>query len=102
MRHANWLNVTGPLQVRAMPNVSAIAGGSLTLMCPVGGWPADQVSWFRNATKLPVNHRQKVFPNGTLQVSELNELLDGGQYACQARQGRQLASSQTHVTIKSE
>lgn len=38
-----------------------------------------------DSTKLPANHRQKVFSNGTLLISELNEASDGGQYACQAK-----------------
>lgn len=123
LRHAAWLNVSGPAYVRPMPNVSTIAGGSLAIMCPVGGWPIEQISWFKNGTRLPTNHRQKVFPNGTLLISELNELLDAGLYTCQAKSaapgpgtgtaaglfsssaataGEVLASNQVHVIIKSK
>jgi len=48
LRHSAWFNVTGPPVVRPMPNVSAIAGQSLSLMCPVGGWPIEQISWFQS------------------------------------------------------
>lgn len=48
LRHSAWLNVTGPAHIRPMPNVSAIAGGSLSIMCPVGGWPIEQISWFQS------------------------------------------------------
>ena len=48
LRHSAWLNVTGPAFVRPMPNVSTIAGGSLAIMCPVGGWPIEQISWFKS------------------------------------------------------
>lgn len=108
LRHAAWLNVTGAPFVRPMPNVSTIAGGSLTIMCPAGGWPIEQIAWFKNGTKLPSNHRQKLSANGTLVINELNENLDAGSYSCQAKsagsggEAETTASNQVHVTIKSE
>ena len=48
LRHAAWLNVTGPAHIRPMSSVSAIAGGSLTIMCPAGGWPIEQIGWFQS------------------------------------------------------
>lgn len=52
-------------------------------------------------TKLPLNHRQKLFPNGTLVINELNEISDRGQYSCQAKNlDGQLAKSDVHITIK--
>ena len=35
--------------------------------------------------RLPYNHRQKVFPNGTLTVNELERVTDEGLYTCIAR-----------------
>lgn len=48
LRHFAWLNVTGAPTVRPMPNISAIAGQSMSVMCPVGGWPIDQISWYQS------------------------------------------------------
>lgn len=31
-----------------MGNLGAIAGRSLAIMCPVGGWPVDQITWFQS------------------------------------------------------
>lgn len=57
-----------------------------------------------DSSKLPANHRQKLFPNGTLLISELNEITDSGQYACQAKSTTtdQLALNQVQISIKGE
>ena len=51
-----------------------------------------------------MNHRQKLSANGTLLISELNELTDAGQYSCQAKSAGSdsLASNHVHVSIKGE
>lgn len=38
-----------------------------------------------DGVRLPYNHRQKVFPNGTLSVIELERVTDQGVYTCIAR-----------------
>lgn len=48
LRHSAWLNVTGPPHIRPMPNMSAVAGRSFSVICPVGGWPIDQISWYQS------------------------------------------------------
>lgn len=104
LRHSAWLNVTGPAFVRPMGKLAAVAGRSLVVMCPAGGWPLDKLSWFQNSTKLPTNHRQKVFANGTLLVSDLNEVTDGGSYVCQAKSlgADFVAQELLQVSIKGE
>lgn len=37
---------------------------------------------FSDGIRLPVNHRQKVFSNGTLQVKNVDKKSDGGRYTC--------------------
>lgn len=52
-----------------------------------------------------MNHRQKLFPNGTLLISDLDEVTDSGQYSCQARWSANadlVASNSLHVSIKGE
>jgi len=50
---------------------------------------------------LPFNHRQKVFPNGTLIVHDLERSTDEGKYTCIARQNKdgKSASRSFHVRI---
>lgn len=48
LRHSGRLNVTGAPVIRPMPNITAISGLSLAIMCPVGGWPIDQILWFQS------------------------------------------------------
>ena len=54
-----------------------------------------------------------MFPNGTLVISELNEVLDSGQYSCQAKSAASegsggssgsdlFAINHVHITIKSK
>lgn len=43
-----------------MPNVSAIAGGSLSIMCPVGGWPIEQILWLQSECYSSVSKQQQL------------------------------------------
>lgn len=67
-----------------MRNVSAVAGEWLVLHCPVSGHPIDAIYWERDDVRLPYNHRQKVFPNGTLIVMDVERPSDEGRYKCVA------------------
>ncbi|KAG9510067.1 Down syndrome cell adhesion molecule-like protein, partial [Fragariocoptes setiger] len=100
VRHSARLNVTGPPFVRPMSNLTGVAGHSLTVRCPVGGAPIDQIVWLKDDRRLPLNHRQRAFANGTLHVDQLNELSDTGTYTCQARQSDQTASASFYLSIK--
>ncbi|KAG8200001.1 hypothetical protein JTE90_006239, partial [Oedothorax gibbosus] len=82
--HAGRVNVFGPPFVRAMNNVSVVAGDTMRLQCPVGGHPIESIKWEMNNARLPLNHRQKVFPNGTLLVRNVEKLSDTGPYKCSA------------------
>lgn len=45
---------------------------------------SNQLSHFTGNQKLPFNHRQKVFPNGTLILTEVDRDHDQGSYKCTA------------------
>lgn len=43
--HSARLNIYGMPFVRPMPAISAVAGKTLQIKCPVAGWPIDKVIW---------------------------------------------------------
>lgn len=43
--HSARLNIYGLPFVRAMPPISAVAGKTLQIKCPVAGWPIDKIIW---------------------------------------------------------
>lgn len=43
--HNGRVNVFGPPFVRAMNNVSVVAGDTMKLQCPVGGHPIETIKW---------------------------------------------------------
>ncbi|XP_076307944.1 cell adhesion molecule Dscam1-like isoform X1 [Tachypleus tridentatus] len=82
--HSAKINVFGQPFVRTMKNLSVVAGDMMTLQCPVGGYPIDLIVWEREGVRLPYNHRQKVYLNGTLVVRDIMRATDEGKYTCQA------------------
>ncbi|XP_011307192.1 Down syndrome cell adhesion molecule-like protein Dscam2 isoform X1 [Fopius arisanus] len=83
--HAARLNVYGLPYIRIIPKVTAVAGETLRLKCPVAGYPIDEIKWERAGRELPDNLRQKVMPDGTLMVSSVQKETDTGTYTCWAR-----------------
>ncbi|GFR19907.1 down syndrome cell adhesion molecule-like protein Dscam2 [Trichonephila clavata] len=45
--YSKRLNVFGPLFIRTINNLTALAGESFTTMCPFGGYPFDSILWKR-------------------------------------------------------
>ena len=45
--HMRRLNVFGPVFVRPLENVTAVAGATFYMMCPFGGFPFDAITWKR-------------------------------------------------------
>lgn len=84
-----------------MRNVSAVAGESMVLNCPVGGHPITSIHWERENMRLPFNHRQKVYPNGTLVVTDVEREADEGKYKCIAigKEGK-LAQNSLFVNVQ--
>ncbi|XP_054706600.1 cell adhesion molecule DSCAML1-like [Uloborus diversus] len=83
-QHSARVNIFGPPFVRSMVNMSVVSGEMMKLQCPVGGYPIENIKWEKGSTRLPTNHRQKVFPNGTLLVHSVDKTADAGIYKCSA------------------
>ncbi|KAL6441311.1 hypothetical protein ACFW04_003518 [Cataglyphis niger] len=83
--HAARLNVYGLPYIRLIPKVTAVAGETLRLKCPVAGYPIEEIKWEKSSRELPDNLRQKVLPDGTLMISNVQKNGDPGVYTCWAR-----------------
>lgn len=91
------MNVYGLPYIRLIPKVTAVAGETLHLKCPVAGYPIEEVHWERGGRELPEDIRQKVV-DGVLIVSPVQKkdsgnsgvYGDSGVYTCWAKnkQGR--------------
>ena len=71
--------------IRLIPKVTAVAGETLRLKCPVAGYPIEEIRWERAGRELPDDLRQKVMPDGTLIVSSVQKQVDSGTYTCWAK-----------------
>ncbi|KAK4877583.1 hypothetical protein RN001_010089 [Aquatica leii] len=83
--HSARLNVYGMPYIRLIPKVTAVAGETLQLKCPVAGFPIEEIHWERGGRELPDDLRQKVLPDGTLQINPVEKKADSGVYTCWAR-----------------
>lgn len=83
--HIAKINVIGPPYVRVMKDVVAVEGDLLWIRCPVAGYPIEEIYWEHNGRRIPYNHRQKTYKNGTLTVRDVDRRSDGGKYTCVAR-----------------
>uniref|UniRef100_A0A671L9T6 Down syndrome cell adhesion molecule-like protein 1 n=1 Tax=Sinocyclocheilus anshuiensis TaxID=1608454 RepID=A0A671L9T6_9TELE len=93
---------TSPPSIRAMRNITAVAGRNTFINCRVIGYPYYSIKWFKDGTTpLPDNHRQVVYENGTLKLSDVQKGADEGAYLCSVLIQPQLSISQTvYVTVK--
>lgn len=71
--------------IRLIPKVTAVAGETLRLKCPVAGYPIEEIKWERAGRELPDDLRHKVLPDGTLMISSVHKEIDTGSYTCWAR-----------------
>ncbi|KAL1498145.1 hypothetical protein ABEB36_008993 [Hypothenemus hampei] len=83
--HAARINVYGLPFVRHMEKQAIVAGGTLIVHCPFAGHPVDTVVWERDGRLLPINRKQKVFPNGTLIIENVERASDQATYVCVAK-----------------
>ncbi|XP_022247273.1 Down syndrome cell adhesion molecule homolog isoform X1 [Limulus polyphemus] len=63
-------------------NFTIIAGETVVLDCPLGGVVRDEISWEKGSRRIPDNQRQRIFPNGSLVISNINSEQDEGHYEC--------------------
>ncbi|XP_023316145.1 Down syndrome cell adhesion molecule-like protein Dscam2 [Trichogramma pretiosum] len=83
--HSARLNIYGLPYIRLIPKVTAVAGETLRLKCPVAGYPIEEIRWERAGRELPDDLRQKVQPDGTLVISSVQKSVDSGVYTCWAK-----------------
>ncbi|KAI1289730.1 Down syndrome cell adhesion molecule -like protein [Halotydeus destructor] len=83
-----------------MKKTVAVADEVTTINCPVGGHPIVAVYWERDGLRLPYNHRQKSFANGTLVIADIQRSSDEGNYKCIAiGKDESLASNTVQVQV---
>nr|XP_042903239.1 Down syndrome cell adhesion molecule-like protein Dscam2 isoform X1 [Parasteatoda tepidariorum] len=98
--HSSRLNVYGLTFVRALPNITAIAGEELLIRCPYGGYPIKSIRWFKSGMLLPLNHRQKVTHGGSLSIQNVQRSADQGSYSCTVQGANgETASGTTSVSV---
>ncbi|XP_068632807.1 cell adhesion molecule Dscam1 isoform X16 [Battus philenor] len=83
--HAARVNVYGLPYVRPMKKRPVVAGDTLIAHCPVAGYPIESIVWERDNRVLPINRKQKVFPNGTLVIENVERMSDQATYTCVAK-----------------
>lgn len=83
--HSAKLNVYGLPFIRQMEKTAIVAGETLIVTCPVAGYPIDSIVWERDNRPLPINRKQKVFPNGTLIIENVERNSDQAKYTCVAK-----------------
>lgn len=66
--------------------MTAISGERVQIDCPWSGFPIESIIWEKGSsssrTRLPQNHRQLVFPNGTLVIKKIERGMDEDEYRC--------------------
>ncbi|XP_047984025.1 Down syndrome cell adhesion molecule-like protein Dscam2 isoform X49 [Leguminivora glycinivorella] len=83
--HSARVNVYGLPYVRPMKKRPVVASDTLVAHCPVAGYPIDSIVWERDGRVLPINRKQKVFPNGTLVIENVERNSDQATYTCVAK-----------------
>lgn len=93
----------GPPRIRPMRDITAVAGRNTYITCRVIGYPYYSIKWLKDGMQLPDNHRQVVFENGTLRLTDVQKGADEGTYMCSVLIQPQVSINQTvHVTVKGE
>lgn len=84
-----------------MRDITAVAGRNTYITCRVIGYPYYSIKWLKDGMQLPDNHRQVVFENGTLRLTDVQKGADEGTYLCSVLIQPQVSINQTvHVTVK--
>ncbi|XP_052129300.1 cell adhesion molecule Dscam2-like isoform X2 [Frankliniella occidentalis] len=82
VEHAERLNVYGVPFIRPMDKRPIVSGETLFVTCPAAGYPIKSITWERDGRTLPINRKQKVFPNGTLIIENVERQSDQATYTC--------------------
>lgn len=98
--HEGRLDVHGAPYVRPMEDMKVVAGKTMTVTCPVAGYPISNIVWEREGRQLPINDRQRVFTNGTLIIEDVQRSEDAAAYTCVAKnEGGYSARSDLEVSV---
>lgn len=100
---SHFLSSLGRASIRAMKNITAIAGRDAFVHCRVIGYPYYSIKWYKNSALLPFNHRQRAFENnGTLKLTNVQQV-DAGEYTCKVMvQPNKMDSQSVHVRVRGE
>ncbi|GAB6026603.1 Down syndrome cell adhesion molecule-like protein 1, variant 2 [Chamberlinius hualienensis] len=93
--HTGKLNIIGPPFIRPMKNVTVVSGQTAVVSCRVTGYPIRSVTWKKGDVPLPIDPRQEVHPNGTMQIMSVDKNFDEGLYTCTATNDRDESASGT-------
>lgn len=104
VEHKSRVSVIGPVFVRPMPNITAIAGQTVNIDCPFTGHPIESIVWLKRQNdgytgKVPQNHRQKVYANGTLSISGVSANEDQHWYRCSVNGSTTSAHSDLNLRV---
>lgn len=98
--HRQKINIFGAPFIRPMLNVSVVAGETMKIQCPFGGYPIETIKWEREGLRMPYNHRQKVYINGSLIVKDVERATDEGRYTCVVRnKDGKIAQNSLYVSV---
>ncbi|XP_047741073.1 Down syndrome cell adhesion molecule-like protein Dscam2 [Hyalella azteca] len=98
--HEAPLSVYGPPHVRPLGSVTAVAGETFRVRCPVAGYPIETITWAKDGRVLPNNRRQEVSISGVLSIRQVSQKEDRGSYTCTAADKQGNTATQTmHLDI---
>ena len=96
----------GAPHVKPIGNLTVISGEKVYIDCPYSGYPIGSITWERRSSsvngqldqrsswvKLPQNHRQVVYPNGTLIIRKIDRSNDEDYYRCLVTAPESMSSS---------
>ncbi|XP_076348143.1 cell adhesion molecule Dscam2-like [Tachypleus tridentatus] len=63
-------------------NFTITAGETAVLDCPIGATARGEISWEKDGRRLPENQRQRIYPNGSLIISNVDRNQDAGHFEC--------------------
>ena len=81
--------------------MTVISGERLQIDCPYSGFPVESIVWEKRGVKLPQNHRQIVYPNGTLVIKKIERAVDEDLYRCIVSSGPSSSSHPHHQSLSS-
>ncbi|CAN7982350.1 unnamed protein product, partial [Ixodes hexagonus] len=85
--HSAWLNVVGPPVAPPPQNLTVLSGETLSLPCPVKGYPFASFLWYKGAfanRTLVDGQRYRMDSHGKLNIHDIDRKTDDGPVICSA------------------